>query len=228
MWPPGSSYTGIERVEARDGTTARRGPDARRRTRTVQGTRTGSVRERVAAYLLDLLLVGGGIVAAARRLGNTTGERLRLGAVIGLAVANLYHVVLEGAGGQTAGKRAVGIAVELDDGSDCSDGPAAVRTLYRFVDWLPVGYLLGVAAIALTDRRKRLGDRAANSVVVRTEGPRGESDGAGSTDGERIHEAGIGPGLADAIESGEWDGSFVLRVSDREAAEQMRAALADD
>lgn len=131
-----------------------------------------SARERVAAYLLDLLVVGGGVVGAARRLGDSPAERLRLVGGLGLAVANLYHVVLEGMAGQTVGKRLVGIAVVTDDRGECSYAPATVRTLFRFVDWLPAGYLLGFASMAVTDRRKRLGDAAANTVVVR------ESDGA--------------------------------------------------
>ena len=127
-----------------------------------------SVRARIAAYLLDLLVVGSSVVAVADRLGDSPGERLRLGGLLGLAVANLYHVVLEGRNGQTVGKRAVGIAVEMDDGRRCTPRAATIRTLFRFVDWLPVGYLLGFASIALTERKKRLGDVAANTVVVRT------------------------------------------------------------
>lgn len=134
---------------------------------------TASVRARVAAYLLDLLVVGASVVAVARRLGDSRRERVRLGGLLGLAVANLYHVVLEGRDGQTVGKRAVGIAVVTDDGERCTYGPAAVRTGFRFVDWLPVGYLLGFTSIALTERKKRLGDVAANTVVVRT---RSDSD----------------------------------------------------
>jgi hypothetical protein len=42
---------------------------------------------------------------------------------------------------------------------------------------------------------------------------------------ERLYEAKLGPGLADAIESGEWDGSFLLHVTDRETAEDVKDAL---
>ncbi|NEU57880.1 RDD family protein [Halorussus sp. MSC15.2] len=130
---------------------------------------TATVRERVTAYLADAVVVGATVVGVAVGLGDSRRERRRLGALLGLAVANLYHVVLEGTGGQTAGKRAVGIAVAGDDGERPSYASAATRTAFRFVDWLPVGYLLGLASIALTERRKRLGDLAANTVVVRTD-----------------------------------------------------------
>lgn len=42
-----------------------------------------------------------------------------------------------------------------------------IRTALRAVDWLPAGYLLGPASIARTERRQRLGDLAADTVVVR-------------------------------------------------------------
>jgi hypothetical protein len=44
-------------------------------------------------------------------------------------------------------------------------------------------------------------------------------------EGELLYEATLGPGLADAIESGEFDGRFVFSVSDRETAEEVKAAL---
>jgi uncharacterized RDD family membrane protein YckC len=112
-------------------------------------------------------VVGSGVVAAAGKLGDTRREQVRLGGLLGLVVANLYHLVLEGRDGQTVGKRAVGIAVVADDGTGCTYSAAGTRTLFRFVDWLPVGYLLGFASIALTSDRQRLGDLAANTVVVR-------------------------------------------------------------
>jgi uncharacterized RDD family membrane protein YckC len=110
-------------------------------------------------------VVGSGVVAAAGKLGDTRREQVRLGGLLGLVVANLYHLVLEGRDGQTA----VGIAVVADDGTGCTYSAAGTRTLFRFVDWLPVGYLLGFASIALTSDRQRLGDLAADTVVVRDE-----------------------------------------------------------
>ena len=82
----------------------------------------------------------------------------------------VYHVVLEGTLGRTVGKGVVGIAVVNEDGSACSVRAATVRTALRFVDWLPVAYLLGILSILLTERRQRVGDLVANTIVVRTEG----------------------------------------------------------
>lgn len=128
-----------------------------------------SGRRRALAYLSDLCLVGGGVLAAVRRReGSLAGAAV---AFVGLATAvgTVYHVLLEGLFGQTVGKAAVGIAVVRDDGSDCTVRSAAVRTALRVVDALPVGYLLGLLCIAVTERRQRLGDLAAGTVVVRTD-----------------------------------------------------------
>lgn len=44
-------------------------------------------------------------------------------------------------------------------------------------------------------------------------------------EGELLYEARLGRELADAMESGEWDGQFLFNVSDRETAEEVKAAL---
>ena len=122
------------------------------------------------AYLADLVVVGGSVVAVARQLGRSRRERALAIGLLGLVVANLYHIVLEGRWGRTVGKRLVGIRVTRADGSRPTVRAATIRTLARFVDWLPAGYLAGFVAMALTEKRQRLGDLAANTVVVRDEG----------------------------------------------------------
>ncbi|WP_158058092.1 preprotein translocase subunit SecD family protein [Halorussus halophilus] len=42
---------------------------------------------------------------------------------------------------------------------------------------------------------------------------------------ELLYEAELGPGLADEIESGEWNGEFLFTVSERQTAESVKAAL---
>lgn len=46
-------------------------------------------------------------------------------------------------------------------------------------------------------------------------------------DGERVNAATLGNDLAAEMESGEWDGRFVVHVADRAAAERLGDALAD-
>lgn len=128
---------------------------------------TAAVRERVLAYVVDLIAVGPPLFAAVARRYRSRRRRLVASAVGGTVVASLYHVFLEGTTGQTIGKRARGIEVARPDGRPPTVRAAAVRTLGRFVDFLPVGYLLGFAAIRLTERDQRVGDLLAGTVVVR-------------------------------------------------------------
>lgn len=141
-------------------------------TRTSSDRRTGgTIRRRVLAYLVDVVAVLGG----AGLLSYARGRRLSVrNAVRGFLVAALaagpYHVLLEGGPGQTVGKRTLRLAVEREDGSPSTYRAALTRTLYRFVDWVPAAYGLGLVSMLLDGRDRRLGDRAAGTVVVRTDG----------------------------------------------------------
>lgn len=130
-----------------------------------------TARQRGLAYVLDLCLVGGPLFALVhdeeRSLRRDAASFLALGAV----VATLYHVVLEGATGRTAGKALVGIEVTRTDGSACTFAAATIRTAARVVDALPIGYAIGLWSIATSSDRQRLGDRAASTIVVRRREP---------------------------------------------------------
>lgn len=143
------------------------------------------LRRRTVAYLVDLVLVGGALLVA------TSDDRSPLGRALAVArravvVGTLYHALLEGLTGRTAGKAAVGIAVVGEDGSACTLRAATIRTLGRFLDGLPVGYLLGLVSIALTDRRQRVGDLLAGTVVVRTRGDESRRQSEGKRRGESV------------------------------------------
>lgn len=125
-----------------------------------------TARQRTAAYLVDFLVLGPPL-AAVPAFFDSSRKRFLAGGSIVLLVANLYHVAFEGAAGRTPGKRALGIEVVRSDGAPCTYRAAAVRTLARFLDFLPVGYLAAYASMALTERRQRLGDLLGGTVVVR-------------------------------------------------------------
>lgn len=142
------------------------------------GRLLAGVGRRTIAYVLDLALVGGAV------LGATDDDRPPLERALRFArraviAGTVCHVLLEGLAGRTVGKVAVGIAVVGEDGTSCTFGAATVRTLGRFVDGLPVASLVGLVSIALTNRRQRIGDLLAGTMVVRTRGdgsrPRGEA-----------------------------------------------------
>jgi hypothetical protein len=76
-----------------------------------------------------------------------------------------------GMDGQTVGKRALGLRVLCDDGTPVTLSASMVRNLLRTVDFLPLFYGLGVAAMLSNRDFKRLGDLAGGTVVVYTVGP---------------------------------------------------------
>ncbi|MGZ4870108.1 MAG: RDD family protein [Halobacteriota archaeon] len=87
--------------------------------------------------------------------------------LIVLVIYFLYFTLLEGHGGQTVGKTAVNIKVVREaDGLPIDYGEAAVRTLLRIIDGL-FAYLIGAILIWSSDKKQRLGDRVAHTVVVK-------------------------------------------------------------
>jgi len=70
--------------------------------------------------------------------------------------------------GQTLGKRVLGLRVLDEQGLRLTFSQIVVRNLLRFVDALPAFYMIGGIAVLGSRRAQRLGDYAANTVVVRT------------------------------------------------------------
>ena len=69
--------------------------------------------------------------------------------------------------GQTIGKRMFGIRVMDVQGLRLQFSQIAIRNLLRFVDSLPLFYVVGGITCLLTRHYQRLGDLAANTIVVR-------------------------------------------------------------
>lgn len=96
-----------------------------------------------------------------------TGWRFGVAALITL----LYYVVLEGLLGATVGKFLLGVRVVREDGTKMGWGGSVTRNVLRIVDLFPfvIPYLLGSVMIWTGGSRKqRIGDRAANTVVIRS------------------------------------------------------------
>jgi uncharacterized RDD family membrane protein YckC len=68
--------------------------------------------------------------------------------------------------GQTVGKRLMRLRVMDAQGLRLQFHQVLLRNLLRFVDMLPMSYLVGGCACLLSRRAQRLGDLAANTVVV--------------------------------------------------------------
>jgi uncharacterized RDD family membrane protein YckC len=69
--------------------------------------------------------------------------------------------------GQTVGKRLLGLRVVDVQGFKLQFSQIVIRNLLRFFDSLPLFYLVGGAACILSGKAQRLGDFAANTVVIR-------------------------------------------------------------
>lgn len=69
--------------------------------------------------------------------------------------------------GQTLGKRLLNIRVLDEHGLNLHPSQVIIRNLLRFIDNFPVFYLLGGAVCFFSKRAQRLGDYAANTIVVR-------------------------------------------------------------
>ncbi len=69
--------------------------------------------------------------------------------------------------GQTPGKRLARTQVVQTNGSPAGFTDIAIRNLVRIVDFLPFGYGVGLIVMFSNRRARRLGDFAANTLVIR-------------------------------------------------------------
>jgi uncharacterized RDD family membrane protein YckC len=90
--------------------------------------------------------------------------------VIGFFVVSIgYGILLEWAWrGQTIGKRLFRLRVVDVEGMRLQFNQIVVRNLLRFVDSLPAFYFVGGLTCWLNSKCQRLGDIAANTVVIRS------------------------------------------------------------
>ena len=145
------------------------------RVRTPEGVafslRLASPVLRAGALLIDLAAVSAGWSAIGIALSLL---RLLSPDIGGLVMTVGYFVVSEGYwiacewlwGGQTLGKRLLRLRVVDARGLRLTFTQVVLRNLLRFIDGLPLFYLVGGAAALLSRRAQRLGDLAADTLVV--------------------------------------------------------------
>ena len=119
---------------------------------------------RFVALLVDVIILGiiiGAISLAAGGYGAF---------VLGIVIELLYFTLLLGRYGQSVGMMVVKIKVVSEaDSSPITYGAAFVRTILLYIDAIPyvVPYLLGAILIWTSDKKQRLGDRVAHTVVLK-------------------------------------------------------------
>jgi uncharacterized RDD family membrane protein YckC len=100
-------------------------------------------------------------------LGNLTGQWMLL--ILTFCIDWFYHVISELFGrGQSPGKRIMGIRVVRGDGAPVSPGASFLRNLLRFADTFLYLYHIALVSMAASPGFRRLGDWAADTLVVYT------------------------------------------------------------
>ncbi|KKK49088.1 hypothetical protein LCGC14_3138600, partial [marine sediment metagenome] len=93
--------------------------------------------------------------------------RVLCGGILWFPLMIFLFSLMEGLTGGTPGKWALGVRVLREDLTHCGLGRALLRNLLRIVDvwgW----YIVGMLIAGLTQKRQRLGDLAAGTIVVLT------------------------------------------------------------
>lgn len=126
---------------------------------------------RFLALAIDLACISVICVILNRLLSFARLVNADLGAALGMVAAFLisigYPMALEWFWrGRTVGKKVLRLQVMDEQGLRLRFSQVAVRNILRFVDQLPFFYLVGGLSCLFSSRGQRLGDIAANTIVV--------------------------------------------------------------
>ncbi|MBA2692185.1 MAG: RDD family protein [Rubrobacter sp.] len=99
--------------------------------------------------------------------GSANASLGTLGTLLLTVLSLAYFIVMEGYMGQTVGKMVAGIKVVREGTGEAPGlGKAAIRTVLRIIDGLFV-YLVAFIVVLISGKNQRLGDMAAETLVVR-------------------------------------------------------------
>jgi len=129
---------------------------------------------RILATIVDLIIFSIFFWLLSLAFGSTSVEGGSvafslgaLGSLIYLVGVFAYYLFMEGYLGQTVGKMLLGIKVVREDtGGVPGLGAAAWRTVLRVIDGI-LFYAVAFVSVLATQKNRRLGDMAANTLVVR-------------------------------------------------------------
>lgn len=136
------------------------------------GKNVVSVGLRLVAIIIDMivLFILGYLIAMVSGQTTTGGFQLTGAPFFVYSLLSFaYYILMEAFVGGTLGKLALGLRVEMEDGSPCTISASLIRNLLRIVDGLPyvIPYLLGAIIIWTSPTKQRLGDRLAKTYVVK-------------------------------------------------------------
>ena len=127
---------------------------------------------RLLAWVIDAMLIGAGISAASQAMslfGVVSSDWYAAALTLAYFVVSIgYGIAFEWWwSGQTPGKRLMRLRVVDALGLKLEFQQVAIRNILRFVDSLPLLYMVGGATALISRDAQRLGDMAANTVVIR-------------------------------------------------------------
>jgi uncharacterized RDD family membrane protein YckC len=124
---------------------------------------------RLVSLIIDNIIVG--IIIGA--IGSGIGFGIMTQRMIPWWIGILYFVIyvsyftlLEGSKGQTIGKMVTKIKVVREDGGQIDMNQALTRNILRIIDGL-FAYLIGAILIWRSDKKQRLGDNIAKTIVIK-------------------------------------------------------------
>ncbi len=135
-------------------------------TSVAQGIGVG---RRAAATIVDSIIILILFYILAVMTGQTTASGFELEGgpfFAAVLIYFVYYIVLEALWAATPGKLASGLRVIREDGGAIDWRQSVIRNVLRFVDGL-FFYLVGAALIWMSAKHQRLGDRIAETLVVR-------------------------------------------------------------
>ena len=124
---------------------------------------------RLVSIIIDNIIVG--IIIGA--IGSGIGFGMMAQRMVPWWIGLLYFVIyigyftlLEGSKGQTIGKMITKIKVVREDGGKIDMNQALTRNILRIIDGL-FAYLIGAILIWRSDKKQRLGDNIAKTIVIK-------------------------------------------------------------
>jgi uncharacterized RDD family membrane protein YckC len=127
---------------------------------------------RFLAWLIDFLCLAVLLIAVNLTLAFVQAISPDVGQALGIVfyfvISMGYAMIFEWRWrGQTVGKRVLRLRVVDASGLRLQFSQVAIRNLLRIIDLLPLMYFVGGVATLFTRKAQRLGDLAANTVVIR-------------------------------------------------------------
>ncbi len=128
-----------------------------------------SLGERMAGAVVDILIKAAfAIVFLTVYFNNSIYRSGDLLLYIFLIIIFTYDFASEVLmNGQTVGKRVMNIKVVSLTGGQPTIGQYLIRWLFRPVDFYLTGFLCGLIAVAVSDRKQRIGDLVAGTTVIK-------------------------------------------------------------